>query len=86
MICVLTPQSSSEVEATAKIIVALNKKYKNKIVLPVFIGGTSLIRAREIFTNNNLPNYESLEPLIFSLTKLSNYFSTKDKIRLYQKA
>jgi acetyltransferase len=85
VICVLTPQSSSEVEATAKIIVALNKKYKNKIVLPVFIGGTSLIRAREIFTNNNLPNYESLEPLIFSLTKLSNYFSTKDKIRLYQK-
>lgn len=85
VICVLTPQSSSEVEATAKIIVALNKKYKNKIVLPVFIGGTSLIRAREIFTNNNLPNYESLEPLIFSLNKLSNYFSTKDKIRLYQK-
>ena len=85
VICVLTPQSSSEVGATAKVVVSLNKKYKDKIILPVFIGGTSLKEAKEIFANNNLPNYESLKPLIFSLSKLSNYFSTKNKIRLYQK-
>jgi acetyltransferase len=85
LICILSPQSSSEVEGTAKAIVFLNKKYKDKIVLPVFIGGTSLKSAREIFAKNNLPNYESLEPLIFSLSKLSNYFSTKDKIRLYSR-
>ncbi|HKK54458.1 MAG TPA: acetate--CoA ligase family protein [Patescibacteria group bacterium] len=85
LICILTPQSSSEVEATAKVIVSLNKKYKDKIVLPVFIGGSSLKSAREIFSNNSLPNYESLEPLIFALSKLSNYFSSKDKIRLYKK-
>jgi len=83
VICVLTPQSSSEVEITAKVIVALNKKYKQKLILPIFIGGTSLTSAREIFTNNNLPNYESLEPLLFSLSKLSNYFSTKDNIKPY---
>jgi acetyltransferase len=84
LICILTPQSSSEIEATAKAIVVLNKKYKDKIVLPIFIGGTSLKRAREIFTKNNLPNYQSIEPLIFSIAKLSHYFSTKNKIRLYK--
>jgi acetyltransferase len=84
IVCILTPQSSSEVEATAEVIVSLNKKYKDKIVLPIFIGGTSLKRAKEIFVNNNLPNYQSIEPLIFSIAKLSHYFSTKDQIRLYE--
>jgi acetyltransferase len=85
LICILTPQSSSGIEATAKAVVLLNKKYKDKMILPVFIGGTSLKSAREIFATNNIANYKSLEPLIFSLSKLSNYFSTKDKIRLYKK-
>ncbi|MCF7795167.1 acetate--CoA ligase family protein [Patescibacteria group bacterium] len=84
LICILTPQSSSEIEATARVVVSLNKKYKDKIVLPIFIGGTSLKGAREIFNVNNLPNYKSLEPLIFTLSKLSHYFSNKDKIRLYK--
>ncbi|MFP4514426.1 MAG: acetate--CoA ligase family protein [Parcubacteria group bacterium] len=85
LISILTPQSSTEIEATAKNILRLNKKYKNKIIIPVFIGGTSLEVAREIFASNNMATYKTLEPLVFSLLKFSNYFSSKDKIRLYKK-
>ncbi len=85
IICILTPQSSSEVKETAQKIVDLNKAYNDKIILPVFIGGSSVKVGHKIFSDNYLPVYNSLDPLIFSLAKFSFYFDNKNKIRLYNK-
>jgi acetyltransferase len=61
VLVVLSPQTSSEIEATAKEIALLAKKYPKKIIVTSFIGGKSLQMALNILSVAGVPNFSSPE-------------------------
>ncbi len=56
LLVVLTPQSMSEVEETAQVVVDFKKELAkmNKRVVAVFLGGKSMTKANEIFERNGV--------------------------------
>jgi len=84
IILMLTPQMMTEVEATAKLISKFRDK---KPIVPVFIGGPSILPALEYMKQNNLVNFpwpkdavEALDNLALGMKKKSNgsHMANKD--------
>lgn len=82
-ILIFTPQSVSEPKETAELICDIQKKYSNKLFIPVFIGGKSVKQAREIFNSNSLSHYDCLEPVLFALAKYKKYISKLKSLKEY---
>jgi acetyltransferase len=83
LLIILTPQTSAEPKETAKIILDLQNKYNDKILIPVFIGSKNLEAARMLLEKNNILMYNSFKSLFFSLNKLRNYVKNRKKIKVY---
>ncbi|NCD00766.1 hypothetical protein EOL94_01630 [bacterium] len=84
VLVILTPQTSTEPRETAKIILDLQNKYKNKILIPVFIGNKNLEPARMLFEKNNIFMYNSFKSLFFSLSKIKEYIGKRNNIKVYE--
>jgi len=63
-------QIMTEPEKNAKIIVKLQEKYKNKIIVCSFVGGKSFDKAREIVENAGIPEYQYPKRAILSIKHL----------------
>lgn len=64
LLCVLTPQDMTEPESTAEALIKFANKNKEKRVFACFMGGESIIKARELLEKNNIVNFE--EPYDFA--------------------
>ncbi|MFA4834064.1 MAG: acetate--CoA ligase family protein [Patescibacteria group bacterium] len=73
LLVLLTPQTSTEAEATAKVIGRLGKKYPDKLICTSFIGGESLAKARKILRQDNIVNFSYPEQAVKILGKFLNY-------------
>lgn len=69
IIVLLTPQKLTEIEKTAKIIIAHANK---QLVVPLFIGGEKTSSANGIFQKNRLVNFYDPLALVNSLSKLAD--------------
>lgn len=69
IIVLLTPQKLTEIEKTAKIIIARANK---QLVVPLFIGGEKTSSAKGIFQKNRLVNFCDPLALVKSLSKLAD--------------
>ena len=84
VLVILTPQTSTEPRETAKVILDLQAKYKNKILIPVFVGNKNLEPARMLFEKNNILMYNSFKSLFFSLSKIKEYIEKRNNIKVYK--
>ncbi|MDD3679635.1 MAG: acetate--CoA ligase family protein [Candidatus Shapirobacteria bacterium] len=70
LIIILTKQRGTKVEAIAQKITQMKTK---KIIIPIFMGGKSIKKARKIFQESNLINFPAPQDAITSLAKIINY-------------
>lgn len=77
LIVILTPQTSTEIEETAKAIVKAGKKYKKPIITS-FIGGRAIEKGVHILEKGNIPNLEFPERAVYVLDKLFWYKKHRD--------
>jgi acetyl coenzyme A synthetase (ADP forming)-like protein len=70
----LTPQSMTNPERVADIIVALNKR---KPIMASFIGGTAVSNPRRYLKDQNVVEFETPERGIKALSQLENYYARK---------
>lgn len=84
LLVLLTPQSSTEVCKTAQIIVSLQKRYKNKLIMVSFIGGVGVQEGRDILDKAGVINFDFPSKAVFSFAKIINYEVNKNSIKLYK--
>jgi len=77
-IVILTPQTVTEIDATAKVIIAASKKYK-KSVVATFIGGKKALSGVTLLAKKNIPVYEFPNQAVAALSALYKYVSNKNK-------
>lgn len=86
ILVLLTPQSASEVETTARIIVDIANNHKDKIFLTSFIGGASVKEARDIFAANDIAHFAFPNKAADILSKIIAYESGKKTLKAYKRA
>ena len=69
----LCPAAVTEPEETARTIVRLNKKYRQKPLMAVYMGGKALAEGRNYLTANSVPTFTFPEPSIQSLRGMIDY-------------
>lgn len=79
LIVILTPQTSTEVEKTAKSIVRLKKKF-NKSIVASFIGGNAIGKGVQILEKGGIPNFEFPERAVRVLSELIKYKNSRKLI------
>jgi len=79
LIVILTPQTSTEVEKTAKSIVRLKKKF-NKSIVASFIGGKAIEKGVQILEKGGIPNFEFPERAVRVLSELIKYKNSRKLI------
>jgi acetyltransferase len=84
LLVILTPQTVTEIETTAKAIVAAAKKYKEKLICASFIGGHSLEAAINIMIAAGVPNFSYPERAVTVMTKLIHNRLNAAKIKPYR--
>lgn len=70
LLVLLTPQTSTEIDETAKIISKLSKKYSKKLICASFLGGASIQSARRILDEGGVPNFDYPEQAVKAMAKL----------------
>lgn len=72
LLVLLTPQTSTEIEKTAKALIALKNKYHKPLVAS-FIGGTLVDKGISILEKGGIPNFEFPERAVKALSQLFAY-------------
>ncbi|MHB0937275.1 MAG: acetate--CoA ligase alpha subunit [Armatimonadota bacterium] len=78
IITIVTPQTSTEVEATAEAVVAISKQ-SDKPILACFMGGTLMEPGDKILMSNDVPNYTFPESAASSLRAMADYAAWKER-------
>ncbi|HMB25919.1 MAG TPA: acetate--CoA ligase family protein [Patescibacteria group bacterium] len=77
-ITILTPQTVTEVEKTAKVIIQQSKQTQ-KPILTSFIGGSKVRKGIELLSKNKIPHYLYPETAVHGLQKYYSYQKCKGK-------
>ncbi len=68
ILLLLTPQMMTEVQKTAELVI---KYFSTKPIIPVFLGGSQINPALEVFRKNNIVNFDFPADLVSALDSLS---------------
>ncbi|MHA1728286.1 MAG: acetate--CoA ligase alpha subunit [Promethearchaeota archaeon] len=74
---IVSPQAQTQPEEIADILVSIQKKYPTKLLVTVFMGGTSMIEPRKKLKNTSIPTYAFPEPAIKSMKYMTIYTEIK---------
>lgn len=83
VLVLLTPQTMTEPEKTAEVIVSFSKKYPKKIIIASFVGGELVTQATNILRQNKVPVFDFPTEAIASLNSLLCYKVQKDRLKVY---
>ena len=83
VLILLTPQSMTQVEATAEVIGKIKSENKEKDIVTCFLGGVEIAKGKKILAKYLVPNFDSLEEAIGLLNKIENYKNNRKKIKKY---
>jgi acetyltransferase len=78
-VVILTPQSTTEVEATAQEIVASRLKY-NKPIAVAFMGEALVAGGLQILKNNQIATYSYPESAVRALSKFSKFYELAQQV------
>ncbi len=84
LLVILTPQTITEVKASAEAIVAVARKYKDKMISAVFIGGQEVAAGIKLLRQNFIPVFAYPESAIAALAKMSAYYHNLSRARFCQ--
>lgn len=84
LLVLLTPQTSTEPLATARVVAAAAKKYPHKLIMVSFVGGRAIAPALKFLAENNIPTFHYPEEAIRSFKKLVVYQETVKNLRPYK--
>ena len=80
----LTPQIMTPIREIAEGIVQMQERFDHKVIIPVFIGGTVIQEARDIFIKARLPWFESPEQAMQALSWLYTYTHQTPNAKLWE--
>ncbi|MGY5880000.1 MAG: acetate--CoA ligase family protein [Candidatus Thorarchaeota archaeon] len=81
VLVLLTPQAMTKVTDTAKVIVDAHKKYPEKPLLAVFMGGNSMVYPRIVLTTGGIPVFGFPERAVHALSELYKYTVSRDRLK-----
>jgi len=85
VIVILTPQTMTQEEETAKVISKISQKYKDKPVITSFMGGKEVLSGIEILDKNHIPNFIYPEKAVKVLDLMWGYKMARDRIERERK-
>ncbi len=74
VILIATPQAMTNPPELAERIIKLSSEFRDKVVLPVLLGGETMREAREKLMKKGIPTYDAIEDSVEALSALSRYF------------
>ncbi|MFW9861911.1 MAG: acetate--CoA ligase alpha subunit [Candidatus Thorarchaeota archaeon] len=81
VLVLLTPQAMTKETETAQIIVESHKKYPNKPLLAVFMGGNSMIYPRIVLNEGGIPVFDFPERAVNAIAELYRYIVLRDSLK-----
>lgn len=83
LLIILTPQTATEPEKTAQIIITAARKYPDRVIVAAFTGGQELLTAKKILSEASVPVFDYPEEAIRALSALDSYYQRSAKIKAY---
>ncbi len=80
VLVLLTPQAMTKETETARILVETSKKYPDKPLLAVFMGGNSMIYPRIVLNEGGVPVFDFPERAVNALSELYRYTVLRDSL------
>lgn len=80
VLALLTPQAMTKETETARILVETSKKYPDKPLLAVFMGGNSMIYPRIVLNEGGVPVFDFPERAVNALSELYRYTVLRDSL------
>ncbi|MHA2070096.1 MAG: acetate--CoA ligase family protein, partial [Candidatus Thorarchaeota archaeon] len=81
VLVLLTPQAMTKETETAQVIVESKKKYPNKPVLAVFMGGHSMAYPRIVLNEGGIPVFDFPERAVNAIAELYRYTVVRDSLK-----
>lgn len=81
VIVLVTPQAMTKEAETAQVIVDAHKKYPDKPLLAVFMGGNSMVYPRIVLTDGGIPVFDFPERAVNALAELYQYVLNRDSVK-----
>ncbi len=81
VLVLVTPQAMTKEAETAQVVVDAHKKYPNKPVIAVFMGGNSMVYPRIILTEGGIPVFDFPERAVHALSELYKYTIKRDNVK-----
>ena len=81
VIVLLTPQAMTKETETAQVIVEAHRKYPDKPVVAVFMGGNSMVYPRIVLTEGRIPVFDFPERAVHAIAELYKYTLSRDSLR-----
>ena len=85
LLVLLTPQTSTEPLLTARAIVAVKKKYPNKLIMASFVGGEAVASARKLLAANSIAAFDYPEEAVRSFKHLIAYRALIKNLKPFKK-
>lgn len=81
VIVLLTPQAMTRETETAQVLVKSRKKYPDKPLIAVFMGGNSMVYPRIVLTEGKIPVFDFPERAVHALAELYKYTVRRDSVK-----
>ena len=81
VLVLLTPQAMTKETETAQILVDSHKKYPNKPLIAVFMGGNSMVYPRIVLTEGGIPVFDFPERAVHAIAELYHYTVSRDSLK-----
>ncbi|MHA1768894.1 MAG: acetate--CoA ligase alpha subunit [Candidatus Thorarchaeota archaeon] len=81
VIVLLTPQAMTKETETAQVLVESHKKYPDKPLIAVFMGGNSMVYPRIVLTEGGIPVFDFPERAVHALAELYKYTVHRDALK-----
>ncbi|TFG28898.1 CoA-binding protein [Candidatus Thorarchaeota archaeon] len=81
VLVLLTPQAMTKETETAQVIVEAHRKYPDKPVIAVFMGGNSMVYPRIVLTEGRIPIFDFPERAVHALAELYKYTLSRDSLK-----
>jgi acetyltransferase len=80
VLILLTPQAMTKPIETAEVLVESHRKYPDKPLLAVFMGGSTMDRPRVILNEGGIPEFDFPEGAVNALAELYRYTIMRDRM------
>jgi acetyltransferase len=81
VLVLLTPQAMTKETETAQVLVDSHKKFPDKPLIAVFMGGNSMVYPRIVLTEGGIPVFDFPERAVHALAELYKYTVNREKLK-----